>query len=320
MEEFIADLIVGVSVDESNGEYYTKNGYIYIKYDIIGLVGVKLGESNLIPIDLYDVSDLVEYSSLEDFNDMNLYIKLDSSNRCLCCQISSEKSFDYVVATMVGTISYNVAVFDRKLQFLYSVNNSKKAYYDIFSASDARVGNRHVYLEIDISTMNESIVIKKYAGDTSYFSSFSKLMFDCIEPICEKVQDGVYVYGDIAILHEISTDAIVLPKECKYAVFIGCSIKEIVFGKSVEYIGSMYSSFSSVQKIYVSKDSSKEFIGCLLQSIYFSGVYNKLYSKYSLFGMRSISGESFYSICTEHGKRNDEIIGLALKDIDIVVY
>lgn len=74
MEEFIADLIVGVSVDESNGKYYTKNGYIYIKYDIIGLVGVKLGESNLIPIDLYDVSDLVEYSSLEDFNDMNLYI------------------------------------------------------------------------------------------------------------------------------------------------------------------------------------------------------------------------------------------------------
>ena len=31
MEDYKADLIVGVSVDERKGEYFTKDGYTYIK-------------------------------------------------------------------------------------------------------------------------------------------------------------------------------------------------------------------------------------------------------------------------------------------------
>lgn len=319
MEEFIADLIVGVSVYESNGKYYTKDGYIYIKYDIIGLVGVKLGESNLIPIDLYDVSDLVEYSSLEDFNDMNLYIKLDSSNRCLNCLISTGKKFDSVLQARFTKKIYRVVVFDRRLHFLYGTDNSKKVYYDIFGVNSSSIGSRCVSLEIDIETMSESIVTRKYIrGEESFFSNHSSLMMDCIEPICDKLQDGVYVHGDTVILYEVREDSIILPNECKYVVFMSCYIEEIVFGSKVEYIGSRNGYFSGVQKIYVSKDSSKEFIGCLLQSTYFSGIYDKLYSKYSLLDMQSISGEEFYSICNK--KRNAKIVESFLHDRQIIVY
>ena len=319
MEEFIADLIVGVSVDESNGKYYTKDGYTYIKYSIIGLVGIKRGEPNFIPVDVYDVSDSVKHITFDDFDDMTLFVKLDSSNRCLCCLISTGKKFDSVIQARLTKKIYRVVVFDRRLHFLYGTDNSKKVYYDIFGVNSSSIGSRCVSLEIDIETMSESIVTRKYIrGEESFFSNHSSLMLDCIEPICDKLQDGVYVHGDTVILYEVREDSIILPNECKYVVFMACYIKEIVFGSKVEYIGSRNSSFSGVQKIYVSKDSSKEFIGCLLQSTYFSGIYDKLYSKNSLLDMQSISGEEFYSICNE--KRNAKIVESFLQNRQIIVY
>lgn len=319
MEEFIADLIVGVSVDESKGKYFTKDGYTYIKYSIIGLVGIKRGEPNFIPVDVYDVSDSVKHITFDDFDDMTLFVKLDSSNRCLCCLISTGKKFDSVIQARFTKNIYRVVVFDRRLHFLYGTDNSKKVYYDIFGVNSSSIGSRCVSLEIDIETMSESIVTRKYIrGEESFFSNHSSLMLDCIEPICDKLQDGVYVHGDTVILYEIREDSIILPNECKYVVFNLCYLKEIVFGSKVEYIGIKGSSFSGVQKIYISKDSSKEFIGCLLQSIYFSGNYNKLYSKHSLLDMQSISGEEFYSICNE--KRNAKIVESFLQNRQIIVY
>lgn len=76
-----ADLVIGVEVDERKGESWEKGAYAYVKYDVVGLVGIKLGEPNLIHINLRGVGSSVRYCSIGNFYSMTITLKLDESGK-----------------------------------------------------------------------------------------------------------------------------------------------------------------------------------------------------------------------------------------------
>ena len=73
-----------------------------------------------------------------------------------------------------------------------------------------------------------------------------------------------------------------------------------------------------MQKLYISKDSSKEFVGALLQAIYFSNDSIKLNTDCSTYELQLMGGHTFYSIC--NSRVNTEVMRDLLRDKEIIVY
>ena len=315
-----ADLVIGVEVDERKGESWEKGAYAYVKYDVVGLVGIKLGEPNLIHINLRWVGSSVRYCSIGNFYSMTITLKLDGSGKAVNYFLTEGKKFRNSLPDLESKrlSTTDVFVFNKQHNLLYSTLDSKKAYFELFIFMKSSSYGRKVVLEIDIETMQENIVSMDSLVPLSYFSNYFMNALDCTEYLFDKLQDGVYVYGDIVVLYHRYIDTILLPKEATHAVFARSNAKEIVFGSSMKYISVQGKPFMGKQKLYISKDSSKEFIGALLQAIYFSGEPSKLHGVYDNYELQYMDGESFYNICKDI--ENSETVKDMLKDKEIVVY
>lgn len=314
-----ADIVIGVEIDERKGNSWIKGAYTYIKYDIVGLVGIKLTEHSLVHIGLRGVGSIVSSCSIGNFYNMTITVKLDKDGKCESYLLTEEKRFRSLVDLETTKFSTtDMLVFNKKHSLLYSTLDSQKIYFEIFRFVKSSSGDRKVVLEIDIETMQESIVSIDGLASLSQFSDYTVNLFDNVKYLFDTLQDGVYVFGNVAILYKCNTSTLILPKECKHAVFVRGSIKEVVFGSLLKYISVSYSPFRGEQKLYISKDSSKEFIGALLQAIYFSGEPSRLHGVYDNYELQYMDGESFYNICKDI--ENSETVKDMLKDKEIVVY
>lgn len=315
-----ADLVIGVEVDERKGESWEKGAYAYVKYDVVGLVGIKLGEPNLIHINLRGVGSSVRYCSIGNFYSMTITLKLDGSGKAVNYFLTEGKKFRNSLPDLESKrlSTTDVFVFNKQHNLLYSTLDSKKAYFELFIFMKSSSYGRKVVLEIDIETMQENIVSMDSLVPLSYFSNYFMNALDCTEYLFDKLQDGVYVYGDIVVLYHRYIDTILLSKEATHAVFARSNVKEIVFGSSMKYISVQGKPFMGKQKLYISKDSSKEFVGALLQAIYFSKDSIKLNTDCSIYELQFIDGRNFYNIC--NSKINSEAVKTLLQDKEIIVY
>lgn len=316
-----ADIVIGVEVYERKGESWTDSKYTYIKYTVVGLVGVKIGEPRLIHIGLRGVGSAVKYCSLGNFYCRTVTLKLDRDGKYINYLLSDVADFRDKIGSLeaINSSITDMLVFNQKQQLLHSINNSNKAYIDLFRHLATSNDYRLVALEVDIEAKDVSIVsIDGINERVSHFSNYTMDEFTMAEPLFEKLQDNVYVYGDITVLHKCTTNSIILPKECNHLVLIRGSFREIVFGSYIKYISSRLKPFYLEQKLYISKDSGKDFIVALLQSIYFSNEHTKLISIHDEVELKFLDGETFYHVCMD--KRNSKVMREVLKDKEIVVY
>ena len=323
MNEYKSDILIGVEVNEREGKTWTKDGYTYIKYNVVGLVGIKIGESRLIHIGLRGVGSAVKHCVLGNFYCMTVTLKLDSDGKYVNHLLTEESLFSNSIGELetIKSSKTDMLVFNQKQQLLYSINNSNKVYIDCFDTLSSSNDDRRVALVIDIETMDTDIDSIDPLRERLFKFSIPPLnkTFSMAKPQFNKLQNGVYVYGEVIVLDHCTVDAIILPKECKHIVFCSkCNINEIIFGSSVRYISICHRAFCSKQKLYISKDSSKEFIGALLQAIYFSYKQFKLVSIWGKFELKLLDGETFYNVCMDD--RNSEVMQELLKDKEIVVY
>lgn len=318
MKEYKADILIGVEVNEREGKTWTKDGYTYIKYSVVGLVGIKIGESRLIHIGLRGVGGYVRHCIIGNFYCMTVTVKLDRNGKYVNYLLVEESEFSNNIGSLeaIKSSKKDMLVFNQKQQLIYSVNNSDKVYIDLFECLITSSADRRVVLVVDIEPVDMSISsIDTLSERISHFTTNN--IFSLVESMFDKLQDGVYVYGDITILYDSTINQIVLPKECEHLVFCGCTIDNIVFGSSIKYI-SFYCMPFYLNKLYVSKDSSKEFIGALLQPIYFSHERWELACIYDEVELKLLDGERFYSVCTD--ARNSEVMEYVLEDKEIIIY
>ena len=237
MGEYKADLIIGVEIDERKGNSWTKGDYIYIKYDVVGLVGIKLTEHSLVHIGLRGVGSSAS-CSIGNYFCMTITVKLNRDGKCENYLLAEEKRFRSCLVDLETTkfSTTDMLVFNKKHSLLYSTLESHKIYFEIFRFVQSSSGDRKVVLEIDIETMQESIVSIDGLVSLSQFSGYTMNIFDNVKYLFDTLQDGVYVFGNVAILYKCNMSTLILPKECKHAVFVRGSIKEVVFGSLLKYI------------------------------------------------------------------------------------
>lgn len=323
MEECKADLIVGVEIDERKGNTWTEGAYTYIKYDVVGLVGIKLTEHSLVHIGLRGVGSIVSSCSIGNFYNMTITVKLDKDGKCESYLLAEEKRSRSLVDLETTKFSTtDMLVFNKKHSLLYSTLDSQKIYFEIFRFVKSSSGDRKVVLEIDIETMQESIISIDGLASLSQFSDYTVNIFDNVKYLFDTLQDGVYVFGNVAILYKCNTSTLILPKECKHAVFVRGSIKEVVFGSLLKYISVSYSPFRGEQKLYVSKDASKSLMGQLLYCLYEGKEHTSSLSNRFCFDMIELKTNRNYTgiwdLCHENSNKDD--VNRLLQGLEIVVY
>lgn len=89
--------------------------------------------------------------------------------------------------------------------------------------------------------------------------------------------EGVYLYDGLCYIYDYKEDFIILPDSCRtlYLSF-GGSIKTIVFNKNIESIAnySLFNTFNTLT-IYLSKDTSLEFMCSLFESLIYDYIQDK---------------------------------------------
>ena len=127
-------------------------------------------------------------------------------------------------------------------------------------------------LSIDIilrfkDTRRYNKAINKYSS--SYFGGYN-IGIEDKSPILEEVSSGIYANKDLCYITNQTGHEVIIPSSCKYVWVEGLGeVDTIVFGKRVKLFecSNTTQALVPVKNIYISKEASKEFIGCYLYSM-----------------------------------------------------
>lgn len=191
-------------------------------------------------------------------------------------------------------------------------------------------------LVIDAKSLSINIIsrLKDTKRYTKSIDKYSKNHFggcnisiDDNSALLEEISKGIYVNNDFCCIDNETCHEIIIPSNCKYVWVESLGeVDTIVFGKRVKLFECSNTSLSlaPVKTIYISKESSKEFIGCYLYSMVISyyklGVATDLVKelRHELFRNRECGYATAYDICSN--EKYKEAIEYVLKGTNIVVY
>lgn len=209
----------------------------------------------------------------------------------------------------------------------YSSYKSNKVLYTLGSLYAVVVDAKS--LNIDIisrfkDTRKYNKAINKYSNN--YFGGYN-IGIEDKSPILEEVSSGIYADKDLCYVTNQTCHEVIIPSSCKYVWVEGLGeVDTIVFGKRVKQFECKNTkiALASVKNIYISKKSSKEFIGCYLYSMviafYELGVATDLVKtlRHELFRNRECGYAVAYDICNK--EKYKEAIEYVLAGTNIVVY
>lgn len=184
-------------------------------------------------------------------------------------------------------------------------------------------------LNIDIisrfkDTRKYNKAINKYSNN--YFGGYNIGIEDKIA-ILEKISDGIYGDKDLCCITCKCSHEVLIPSNCKYIYIYSLGeVDTIVFGKCAKLIDCSNTklAIAPVKNIYVSKESSKEFIGSYLYSMviafYELGVATDLVKtlRHELFRNRECGYATAYDICNK--EKYKEAVAYVLQGTEIIVY
>jgi len=307
-------IFIGVVIDEDSKYVCTDN----TSYDIIGFALLSLDTLTISFVPKDGVNDKLKQDSwcIDSFPNGDSYKKYVIPNDTLkndrYLQLSTEngvelkeiklsmKSFliytkNLSLFTVIGAEAIRLGLNPCGSLVYNCVNNTLDAYIDSGRNRYNRVG----YL----SDSRHRIVIK----DT--------------ENIFHSPFDNAYIFGDCCWVLGARNTSAVIPETVKELAVYSCDISDLVLPKSVEYIA--IDRFCSVDTYYISKDAKLSLI-CLLI--------------YGIAGEYRGDGESTYFLLEEelepfiykgdyekiwgifHEERYKEYLGMALRDLKVIVY
>lgn len=163
-------------------------------------------------------------------------------------------------------------------------------------------------------------------GMTNYFGGYNMLIDDK-NALLEEISDGIYANKDLCCITCKSSHEVLIPSNCKYIYIYSLGeVDTIVFGKCAKLIDCLNTklAIAPIKNIYVSKESSKEFIGSYLYSMviafYELDVATDLVKmlRHELFRNRECGYATVYDICNK--EKYKEAIEYVLAGTNIVVY
>ena len=209
----------------------------------------------------------------------------------------------------------------------YKSYKSNKVLYTLSSLYAVVVDAKSLNIDIisrfkDTRRYNNSI--NKYSNN--YFGGYN-IGIEDKSAILEKISDGIYADKDLCCITNETGHEVIIPSSCKYIWFESLGeVDTIVFGKRVKLFECKNTklAIAPVKNIYVSKESSKEFIGSYLYSMviafYELGVATDLVKelRHELFRNRECGYATAYDICNK--EKYKEAIEYVLAGTNIVVY
>jgi len=210
----------------------------------------------------------------------------------------------------------------------YKSYKSNKVLYTLGSLYAVVVDAKSLSIDIILrfkDTRRYNKAINKYSNN--YFGGYN-IGIEDKSSILEEVSSGIYADKDLCYITNQTCHEVIIPSSCKYVWVESLGeVDTIVFGKRVklfECSDSFILALTQVKNIYISKEASKEFIGCYLYSMVLAfcklGVATDLVKmlRHELFRNRECGYATAYDICNK--EKYKEAVAYVLQGKEIVVY
>lgn len=291
-------LPIGYMVDTDNISHHVDS----IHYPIISLVMFDLEKAELVPIKMEEVPSNNAFKFSRSYTYKNDLV------------------FEIIDFIRFGepTVHCGSSYFKIGYECL-PVYNKDMELIKIYGRSYDNIAmDKHLVLNVTFNPVFDYKVCYRRLTAVNMFAMVSDITkLEYFFPLFNKVLDGIYEnYGVVIITDDIKSKSLIVPEEAK-CIRITTKFKkfdEIVFNKKFNRLDTTGSSiFRYINKIYISKDSSKRQLSQIIESIR-SSISIGSEKLDELFDEEKFDGYYDYLL------RNDDLARKILDGIEVVVY